>query len=198
MLSQTNLKLLLKKLLFLLFTLLFGAVQSNAQVHTYIKKYKPLAVKLSAEYDIPVSIILGVSIIESGSGKSKNCRLLNNFFGIVGKNSLRHSKTSTYHSMFKEYPNAEASFRDFCHKMAKKKFYVKLKGNDDYHAWVAAMSKSGYSQYPALWRKNVLSVIKQYKLAPVSKNEDEQQPTESPTEQPTELPVKDTTVDTIP
>ncbi|MEI6184679.1 MAG: glucosaminidase domain-containing protein [Bacteroidota bacterium] len=167
-------------------------------MHAFIKKFKPLAVELSAEFDIPVSIILGVSIIESGSGKSKNCRLLNNYFGIVGKNSLRHSKGSTYHSMFKEYPNAEASFRDFCRKMSKKKFYAKLKGNNDYHDWVAAMSKSGYSQYPALWRKNVLSVIKQYKLAPVSKKEDEQQPAESPTEQPAELPVKDTTVDTIP
>jgi len=193
MLSQTNLRLLSKKIILLLFILLFSCAKSNAQVHAFIKKYKPLAEKLSVEFDIPVSIILGVSIIESGSGKSKNCRLLNNYFGIVGKNSLR-KKNSTYHSMFKQYPDAESSFRDFCHKMSKKKFYHSLKGNNDYHDWVKAMSKSGYSQYPALWKKNVLSVIKQYKLAPVSNKEDEQQPTE----QPTELPVKDTTLDTIP
>ena len=193
MLSQTNLRLLSKKITLLLFVLLFCGAQSHAQVHAFIKKFKPLAVQLSAEFNIPVEIILGVSIIESGVGKSKNCRLLNNYFGIVGKNNLR-KKNSTYHSMFKQYPDAEASFRDFCHKMSKKKFYSSLKNNDDYHDWVNAMSKSGYSQYPGIWKKNVLSVIKQYKLASVSKKEDEQQPTE----QPTELPVKDTTVDTIP
>ncbi len=193
MLSQTNFRLISKKITFLLFVLLFCGAQSHAQVHAFIKKFKHMAVQLSAEYHIPVEIILGVSIIESGAGKSKNCRLLNNYFGIVGKNGLR-KKNSTYHSMFKQYPDAEASFRDFCHKMSKKKFYSSLKNNDDYHDWVNAMSKSGYSQYPTIWKKNVLSVIKQYKLAPVSKKEDEQQPTE----QPTELPVKDTTVDTIP
>lgn len=178
----------------LLLLLLFCSANCSAQVNAFIKRFKPLAKELSAEFHIPVSIILGVAIIESGSGKSKNCRLLNNYFGIVGKNKLAKSKGKTYRSMFKQYPDAEASFRDFCHKMSKKKFYNSLKENDDFHDWVNAMSKSGYSQYPAIWKKNVLSVIKQYKLAPVSKKEDEQQPTD----QSAELPVKDTIVDTIP
>lgn len=190
MYCHTNFKLIAKRFICFLLFILFSFCYADAQLHSYIKKYKPLVEKLSAEYQIPYSIIMSVSIIESGGGKSKNCKLLNNFFGIVGKNSLHKLKGKTYRSRFKQYPDAEASFRDFCHKMSKKKFYESLQGNDDYHLWVNAMSKSGYSEFHQIWKKNILNAIKLYKLAAVSKQEDEQQSAE--------LPLKDSTLDSIP
>ena len=82
MFCHTNFRLLTKQLFFLLIVFISFST-ADAQVHAFIKKYKPLAHKLSVEFQIPESVILGVSIIESGSGKSKNCKLLNNYFGIV-------------------------------------------------------------------------------------------------------------------
>src|SRR5262245_21117143 len=85
----------------------------------YIKKYRPMADSLSAVYGVPTSIILGVALLESASGTSRNCKLLNNHFGIVGKNDLL--KTKNIKTRYKQYTNSRASYVDFCKLMAKKK-----------------------------------------------------------------------------
>jgi len=147
---------------FLLFILISGiAFNGNTQSLQYIHKYKPLAEKLSKEYQIPVSVILGIAVIESGAGKSRNCTLLNNHFGFVGKH---HIKKKGFRSKFKQYPNAEASYRDFCVRVSRKTFYQSLKGNQDYSLWIEALSKSGYSEYPVKWKKLIYNAIKRYKL----------------------------------
>jgi len=129
----------------------------------YVRKYRPLADSLSSVYGVPTSIILGVAILESGSGTSRNCKLLNNHFGIVGKNDLL--KTKRIKSRYKQYPDSLASYVDFCKLMTKKKFYKKLKDNHDYNLWVEAISSSGYSEIPDYWKQKVLETIKKNKLA---------------------------------
>ena len=129
----------------------------------FIQQYRPLADSLSTEYGVPASVILGVAIVESGSGTSRNSKLLNNFFGIVGKNDLQ--KTKGIKSRYKQYPNATASFADFCKLQSRKKYYTKLKGNMDYKVWLEAISKSGYSEAPATWKQRVGDAIKKNKLS---------------------------------
>lgn len=151
-----NLKLLL--LVFLLIIAHSAFTQSK-----YVKKFRPIADSLSAEYGVPVSVILGVAILESGSCTSRNCKLLNNHFGIVGKNDLL--KTKGIRTRYKQYPNALASYVDFCKLMKKKKFYKKLKDNMDYKLWVDAISKAGYSEVPDYWREKVMATIQKNKLS---------------------------------
>ncbi len=129
---------------------------------TYIKKYRPLATELSAEFGIPASVILGVAIVESSGGTGRNVRLLNNHFGIIGKNNLR--KTKGIKTRYKQYPDAVASFRDFCKVISKKKFYHRLKGHPAYLPWLDAISKTGYSEAPAVWKKRIAGVIQKHKL----------------------------------
>lgn len=149
------------KLLVLFF--LFLIVQSAFSQSKYVKKYKPLADSLSAEYGVPVAVILGVAILESGSCTSRNCKLLNNHFGIEGKNNLL--KTKGIKTRYKQYPDARTSYVDFCKLVKKKKFYKKLKGNMDYKLWVEAISKTAYSEVPDYWKKKVLETIKKNKLS---------------------------------
>ncbi|MCZ2223769.1 MAG: glucosaminidase domain-containing protein [Chitinophagales bacterium] len=140
----------------------------NAQAgKKYIDKYKTLVASLSEEYGIPKSIITAISIVESGLGKSRNCKLLKNHFGIVGKNNLL--KTKGIKSMFKQYKTDEDSFKDFCKIISRKKFYPKLKGNNDYKLWIEAMAKAGYSTKPKIWKKEILITIKHFKLASLDK-----------------------------
>ena len=136
-----------------------------SQSPKFIKKFQPLADSLSAEYGIPASVILGVSIIESGSGTSRNCKLLNNYFGIIGKNDLH--KTKGIKTRYKQYPDATASFEHFCHVIKKRKFYKKLKGNKDYRLWIDAISKSNYSEIPDIWKERVLAAIRRNKLSAI-------------------------------
>jgi flagellum-specific peptidoglycan hydrolase FlgJ len=91
----------------------------SAQPERFISKYGPLADSLEREFGIPASLILGVSIIESSSGTSRNCRLLKNFFGVKGRNNLL--KTKGIRSGYKQYATDTASFVDFCKIVSEKK-----------------------------------------------------------------------------
>src|SRR5450631_1345911 len=103
-------------------------------INNYITRFSPVAKELSGKYGIPVAIILGISILESGSGTSVNCRQLNNYFGVTGRNKLRKR-----HSVYKQYASPEDSFRDFCDIVSRKKFFKKLKNDTNYRIWLIAM-----------------------------------------------------------
>jgi len=141
----------------MVFVCSFSAAQTK-----YVKKYRPLADSLAREFGIPAAVILGVAIIESSSGTSRNCKLLNNHFGIVGKNKL--FKTKNIHTRYKQYNDGRASYIDFCKVLKKKKFYKKLKGNLNYHLWLEAISKSGYSEVPSIWKQRISTAIQHNKL----------------------------------
>lgn len=151
----TKLKIIIP--LFLLFNINLKAQTS------YITKFQPLVDSLSDAYGIPKAIIMGVSITESGMGKDRNPRLLNNYFGFVGKNNLLKKKGIK--TKYKQYSSAKDSFFDFCKQIAKRKYYTRLKGNDDYQLWIEAMAKAGYSGSSQIWKKEVRAVIKRYKLS---------------------------------
>ena len=147
----------------LLFGLLLVICQGAFSQSKYIKRYRSIADSLSEIYKIPASVILGVAILESGSGTSRNSKLLNNHFGIVGKNDLL--KTKNIKTRYKQFPDVLASYVDFCKIIKKKKFYKKLKDNKDHTLWVDAISKAGYSEIPEYWRRKVLETIKKNKLS---------------------------------
>jgi flagellum-specific peptidoglycan hydrolase FlgJ len=152
-----------RRYLHFLFVLILSLpVAGFAQTKTFIQKFRPLADSLSLEYGIPSAIILGVAIIESASGTSKNCRQLNNYFGIEGGNELKKVGRK---SRYKQYPDATASFVHFCKLVRSKKYYKKLYGNEHYKLWTAAMSKHGYSEVPAVWQQRVNDVIRKNRLS---------------------------------
>jgi flagellum-specific peptidoglycan hydrolase FlgJ len=125
----------------------------------YIRKHSPLAADLSQQWGIPSSIILGVSILESGSGTSINCKQLNNYFGVKGRNHLKKR-----HTKYKQYASAQESFEDFCGILSRKKFYPKMKGNMDYHLWLKHMNQSKYSSAQEVWVHRIKLIISKYKL----------------------------------
>jgi flagellum-specific peptidoglycan hydrolase FlgJ len=127
---------------------------------TYVQTYGPLADELEEEYGVPAEVILGVAILESGSGTSKTAKTLNNHFGIVGKNKL-----TTRKSIYKQYESVADSYEHFCKIVAKKKACKDLNAETHYRIWVDKISKSGYSEVPDIWKERVLSTIKKNKLA---------------------------------
>jgi flagellum-specific peptidoglycan hydrolase FlgJ len=143
--------------------LLLSLAQAGFSQSKYIKKYRPLADSLSLEFGIPAAVLLGVAILESSSGTSRNCKLLHNHFGIVGKNKLLKEKG--IRTRYKQYKKDEDSYEDFCKLVKKKKYYKKLKGTTDPKPWIEAISKSAYSEVPATWKKRVLDTIRRNKLS---------------------------------
>lgn len=160
-------RLVLVCLSFLLVT--SGNTQAQKNVYQYLEKHRQTAIVLMKKTGIPASIILGVSMVESAVGQSRNCKLLNNYFGVKGKNNLPKGKGAPQ-SAYKQYPNAKESFKDFTRIVQKKKYYPTLKGNKDYGLWLKEMNKSGYAAAKGKWIADVSSMIKKYKLDDIDKD----------------------------
>lgn len=164
-----RIQILNKPISFILFlVLLLSVLPTKAQkaASDYIQKHKDKALLLKQESGIPACIILGVSFVESAMGKSRNCKLLNNYFGIKGKNSLAKVKGGP-RSAYKQYPNALSSFKDFVRIVKTKKYYPNLKGNKDYKLWLKKMNQHGYAEAKSRWIEDVTSVIEKYNLAEI-------------------------------
>lgn len=137
---------------------------SQKNTSYFIRGFLPIAQNLQNKWGIPVSIILGVSILESGSGSSRNAKQLNNFFGVTGKNTLKTRK-----SVYKQYATAEDSFVDFCRIMSRKKFYRSMKNDPNYQLWLISMIKANYASAKSVWESRVQSVIQKHQLAKYDK-----------------------------
>jgi uncharacterized FlgJ-related protein len=129
----------------------------------YLDHHAPIAIRLMYETGIPASIILGVSMIESAMGTSKNCRLLNNYFGVKGSNKL-HKTKSKHRSAYKQYTNADESFQHFTKIVMSKKWFPTMKKKKDYHLWLHKLNKSGYAEAKGKWIHDIESVIQKYNL----------------------------------
>jgi len=152
--------LLIKRLIkrkILILGLLAIMCSANAQNKAYISNHKAIATVLSKRYGIPVPVILAVATVESSGGKGPAAKVLNNHFGIEGKNSFVNKQGHT--SRYKEYANVFASYLDFCRLLTRKHFYSKLKDNENCIAWIKAMSRAHYSEVPEEWEKKVMSVL---------------------------------------
>lgn len=128
-----------------------------AQNAGYIADHRFVANLLSQYYGIPAPVILSVAAIESSGGEGPAAKVLNNHFGIVGKNNIVNR--NGHKSRYKQYGNEYASYVDFCKLVTRKRFYPKLKDNDNCRLWVKALSHAGYSEVPEEWEQKVLSVL---------------------------------------
>ena len=143
------------KFLSIVVVLLFS-VKTSAQ-SSYINQYKTLASELSQEFGIPTAVILSIAYVETGGGNSKTSQVLNNHFGMVGKNTVNSSR-------FKSFSDAKESFRSFCQMITRKKYYMTLKGNFNHTEWVSAIASAGYSTKPEEWKKKINQVINRFGL----------------------------------
>jgi len=160
------------KSIFCVLMLLLAAVAAPGQrvAHQFIDRHAPLAKELMAESGIPASIILGVSMIESAMGTSRNCKLLKNYFGIKGPNKL-HLVKGGHRSAYRQYPSAEASFRHFVSIIQARDWYDQLKGTKDYEHWLRKLNHSGYAQAQGKWIADIKMVIKKYNLEEYDRTE---------------------------
>ncbi len=151
------------KIKILLLLLLTASVIRAQQVtDDYIIKYSNLCMHLSDSFGIPAELILGVALVESAAGTSRNAKVLNNHFGIKSGNKLRNIKG--IQTRFRNYESDSASFIDFCFYLKRRRFYTTLKGNFNYNAWINEMAKSGYSGSPQEWKVKIKTQILKHNL----------------------------------
>ena len=144
------------RLLFcIILSILFFSLSSQTE---YFNKYKPLADSLEDKYGVPSCLILSVGFLESGGGKSKVAKVLNNHFGIVGKNNLH--KKGRFKSKYKYFYSVSDSYNSFCKLIASKSYYSTLKGNKDIAKWAIAIASKGYAENANLWSRYIITLAK--------------------------------------
>ena len=140
----------------LMIFILFFSLKISAQ-NSYISQYKAFATELSQEFGIPTVVILSIAYMETSGGTSSACKVLNNHFGMTGKNDINSSR-------FKSFADSKASYRAFCEWVSKRKFYEKLKNSQNHNEWFVAIASSGYSTKPAEWKQKLNVVMKKIGL----------------------------------
>jgi flagellum-specific peptidoglycan hydrolase FlgJ len=155
---------LLSVSLFVASTLTVSA-QSAAQ--SYIEKFKDNAIRIMHETGVPASIILGVAMHESASGKSAIAQNLNNQFGVKGGGSVVYYKhNKKVRSAYKRYDSVLDSFKDFARIMTERKQFSHLAEkftHYDYNGWAKGIQRSGYASSKK-WSSQVLGIISKYDL----------------------------------
>jgi flagellum-specific peptidoglycan hydrolase FlgJ len=143
------------------------AVSAQSASQSYIDKFKDNAIRIMHETGVPASIVLGVAMHESGSGKSAIAQGLNNQFGVKGGGSVvyyRHNKKVK--SAYKRYDSVLDSFKDFARIMTERKPFSHLGSKfsaSDYKNWALGIQKGGYAS-SRKWASQVLGIIHKYNL----------------------------------
>ncbi len=140
------------------------AISVNAQstAQKYIQEHSTLAMKLMQKTGVPASVILGVAMVESSLGRSKSSKVLNNHFGIIGKND---KASDGYKSPYRQFKSAEASYENFVHIVTSKSFYENLKGSLDFSKWLTGLNRAGYCATDQhVWTRDITYFINKYSL----------------------------------
>jgi flagellum-specific peptidoglycan hydrolase FlgJ len=150
---------------------LFAGLVSYCQDRTqaYIESVKGMAIRESKEYCIPVSIIIGQAILESGSGTSPLAIRVNNHFGIkcggTWDNTTYRHDDDRPDECFRKYKSVDESFRDHSLFLARRVRYSKLfkLGSTNYKGWAVGLQNTGYATNPS-YAKQLVSLIDKYRL----------------------------------
>lgn len=163
----------MKRILLVLTSIIFilnCLAQSAKTVHSYINKYKNIALQHEKEYGIPASITLAQGILESGAGTSSLTRASNNHFGIKAGNGWSGKvhlawDDETVKSRFRCYNSAEESFGDYARLLSTSKYYRNLFNINiyDYRGWAYGLKKAGYATSPT-YAQALIGIIDHYKL----------------------------------
>lgn len=143
--------------------------ESTDAIVNYIKTYAALAISEMHRTGFPASIKIAQGIIETSAGRGELVNRSNNHFGLKCKSSWTGKKV--YHDddeqgeCFRQYENAEASFKDHSDYLKSQPRYASLfeKDPDDYNAWSWGLKNAGYATNP-VYAQSLIRYVEAYSL----------------------------------
>ncbi|WP_316668450.1 glucosaminidase domain-containing protein [uncultured Propionibacterium sp.] len=150
----------------------------NDQQQSYLRSALPAAVAESLQYNVPVSVALGQSILESGWGGSTLASRYNNYFGIkcstsspyqagcVNMNSGEYINSSyqILSSSFRTYTSATDSFLDHGYFLTHNSRYANaFNYSGDPDEFIRQVARAGYATDPNYSTK-VINIMSSYNL----------------------------------
>ena len=142
---------------------------TEADIYTYIDKYKEIALKKMHEYKIPASITLAQGIFESACGTSKLATMGKNHFGIKCHTNWTGDTIriddDELQECFRKYEQVEDSYNDHCLFLTSRPRYKDLFTLDimDYKAWAVGLKAAGYATNPEYANK-LIGLIERFNI----------------------------------
>ncbi|MCU0346070.1 MAG: glucosaminidase domain-containing protein [Saprospiraceae bacterium] len=115
----------------------------EAAQHAYLTRFAKVAKEEQKKYGIPASIILAVSLYQSGAGQRDIAQDVNNYFAMPCNSDWNGACREFQGQVYRKYSSAWASFRDF--SLFAKENFKRLKGAD-YQAWALALEADGFAE----------------------------------------------------
>jgi hypothetical protein len=144
--------------------------------NNYIEHYLPIASTEKVRSTIPIAIIIGQGIFESGWGEASLATDANNHFGIkcgqywngpsyLHKDDDLDAEGNLIESCFRLYESAEHSYIDHTDFLMSNTRYEPLFAiqNNDYRKWAYGLQKAGYATDTA-YAKKLIGIIERYEL----------------------------------
>ncbi len=144
--------------------------------NNYIEHYLPIANTEKERSTIPIAIIIGQGIFESGWGEASLATDANNHFGIkcgsswngpsyLHKDDDLDAEGNLIESCFRFYESAEHSYIDHTDFLMSNTRYESLFGiqNNDYRKWAYGLQKAGYATDTA-YAVKLIGIIERYEL----------------------------------
>lgn len=151
----------MKKIITFLILLISGLSVKAQSTEDYIATHVAHAQELMRIHQLPASLILAVAIHESGAGKSKIARYLNNHFGVKGTNS-----NTEIRSAYRDYPSVDSSYNHFVSFLHSRTYFNVLFGKYDqydFKNWALGIQRGGYA-HSKTWASKVIGLINKYEL----------------------------------
>jgi hypothetical protein len=151
----------MKKIFTFLFILISISSVKAQTTEDYITSHVQHAQELMRIHQLPASLILAVAIHESGAGKSKIARYLNNHFGVKGANT-----NTEIRSAYRDYPSVDSSYNHFVSFLHSRTYFNVLFGKYDqydFKNWALGIQRGGYA-HSKTWASQVIGLINKYEL----------------------------------
>lgn len=115
----------------------------------FLNDVTKLSHQMSKKWDVPVSIFMAVSAVESGHCSNKICRYGKNHFAIKaygwkGDVIYQNDDCGDKECAFRRYKNRWHSFNDFG-RLMDKRYRKFLRNGKNYKSWARAMKKGKYA-----------------------------------------------------
>lgn len=150
-------------------------VELPANVAAYLEANATTAQQVYDETGVPATIMLAVSGLESGWGRSELAQRGNNYFGIKARGNqpsyclltAEYFETQRHQvkACFRAYPTPVESFRDYALFLRQQPRYAHLFDlpRRDYAQWAVGLQAAGYATDP-VYAQKIIRVIREYQL----------------------------------
>jgi flagellum-specific peptidoglycan hydrolase FlgJ len=135
-------------------------VIDEQQKQKHLKRFASVAQAEMKKFNVPASVLVAMSLMESGAGASDLTRRANNFFGLVCTDAWQGATYPQGGVCYRKYDNAWSSFRDFSEYLSK----LPNRPSTTNHAkWIDFLRRSNYIRFDS-YANNLLQTIEQEQL----------------------------------